>query len=60
MIRIRRCWVEGTDPGPMIVDVDPPLSPHDVEIDLSGLDDTTSHPIDDAALAAFRRRARKP
>jgi hypothetical protein len=44
----------------MIVDVDPPLSPHDVEIDLSGLDDTTSHPIDDAALAAFRRRARKP
>jgi hypothetical protein len=31
--RKRRIWIDGPDPGVMVVDVDPPLAPEEVEID---------------------------
>lgn len=31
----RRYWIAGDSPGPAIADVDPVLSPDDVEIDLT-------------------------
>lgn len=35
----RHVWVGGSDPGVMIVDVDPALQPGEVEIDTSDLSD---------------------
>lgn len=32
-----RVWVDGSDPGPMLADVDPPLGPGEVEISTDDL-----------------------
>ncbi len=55
-------WITGENPGPMRAEVDQPLSPDDIEIDLTGLEIPAAppiHPLDAIAVAAFRRAARR-
>ncbi len=57
---IRHCLVT-TSTGMALVPLDPPLLPGDVEIDVTGLaEPETTHPLDEVAVEAFRRAARKP
>lgn len=60
------CWIaSGPTQGPMRADVDPMLSPDDIEIDLSNLTEnavpasrTTTPRMDEVALAALVERTR--
>ena len=47
-MRVLRIWVGGDNPGAMIVDIDPPLQPGEVEIDVSDMVGVQLHSADAA------------
>lgn len=48
-----RAWIRGDDPGVGIFEVDPPLAPDEVEVDLSDLVDADAGAMSSAELAAL-------